>query len=181
MRSILAITFSLLTLNAFSQSPETLENTILRLAISGGTGIFSTSGDIIFLPDTETETYQIATFSFEATPAGGTFSYSKTGPNTATLTLNDFSVGAGNTITQELEFADAESGSYELTHASGTQSGTFQLSYILRPSEVGQVTADCVFLQPNTDGTLDLNFSLHESENLTNWVELLPDTATITD
>lgn len=99
----------------------------MAVAVNDGSAPFSTSGTYTLTTDgaagDTSGNYTITGDGVDIGDSSGTYSYSQTGTNTATLFLTDSSLGD---VTAELFFDNATSGSVVSSDASGGfQTGTF--------------------------------------------------------
>lgn len=108
-----------------AQSPSTVAGRTFQMAVSSGSFPFASSGAFRALPSALDTTYAIVPISGNISASTGTYTYTKTGASTATLSFADSVTG---TLTASCTFNTASSGSYVLTSTSfpgGSQTGTF--------------------------------------------------------
>lgn len=100
---------------AQAQSPSNIGGRTIELTVSDGTFPFATSGKFRFLPSAEDDSYAIVPISGDIEASSGTHSYTKTGGNTASLSLVDDMAGG---LTADIIFNTSTSGTYSLTSTS---------------------------------------------------------------
>ncbi len=129
------------TWNAQAQSPTTIAGRTIQLTISSGSSPFASSGVYRFLPSALDSSYAIVPISGPVSPSTGTHSYTKTGANTASLSLADSLVPGSLTV--NCTFTTANSGTYLLTGSSfpgKSQTGTFFLYSGTSPTSLAGYT-----------------------------------------
>lgn len=110
-----------------AQSPTSLNARTLELSISSGTFPFASTGGFRFLSSPTDNRYAIVPLSPNVAASSGTYSYSKTGSQTATMTANDDGVGP---VTITCQFTTETSGTFRITSVlapGASQSGTFRM------------------------------------------------------
>jgi uncharacterized delta-60 repeat protein len=110
-----------------AQSPTSLSGRTIQLTATSGTPPFASSGSARFLPSAIDSSYAIVPLSPTILASSGTYTYSKTGENTAVLSAADVVAGAVSTA---VTFSTPTSGSYVQTSTSfpgSSQTGTFFL------------------------------------------------------
>ena len=90
---VVAATLWLLAPAGNAQSPSTIGGRTIQLTISSGSFPFASSGSYRFLPSAVDNGYAIVPISGNVDPSTGTHTYTKTGANTAKLSLVDSDVG----------------------------------------------------------------------------------------
>jgi hypothetical protein len=123
-----------------AQSPSTIGGRTIQLTISGGSFPFASSGQYRFLPSAVDSGYAIVPISGNVDPSTGTHTYTKTGANTARLSLVDSGVGG---LTATCTFSTATSGTYTLKSTAfpgPSQSGTFVLYAGSSPASIAGTT-----------------------------------------
>jgi hypothetical protein len=111
--------------SARAQSPASIAGRTIQLTISSGEPPFAGSGSYRFLPSATDDTYAIVPISGAVVASSGTYSYAKTGPTTAQLSLTDSGVGV---LTADCTFTIPSSGTYVLVSGASpgvSQSGAF--------------------------------------------------------
>jgi hypothetical protein len=110
---------------ALAQAPASVAGDGIGLAVTFGAYPFAGYGYSVFLPANSGNTYQNIGI-YNVTSSSGTYSYTPTGPATATVSLSD-SIGGAETTT--VTFATTNSGTYTATDASfpgAYQNGDFE-------------------------------------------------------
>lgn len=116
-----------LAAGVFAQSPASIAGRTIELRISNGTFPFASVGSYRFLPSATDNAYAIVPIFGNITPSVGTYTYTKTGANTARLSFADLLFGS---LTADCTYTTANSGTYALTSSllsTAGQSGTFVL------------------------------------------------------
>ena len=130
IHKLVFLTISILMFAQTSQAasdyaPETVKGGILKGTITSGSGWFAPSGKFILIPASAGTAYTIyGGPGVDGTV--GTYSYTKLGPNSAQLVLNDSDLGM--TISQSITFSSPTTGNYFISNAYGSQSGYFSFS-----------------------------------------------------
>ena len=103
-------------------APESIQGGTLIATISSGSGYFGTAGMYIFKPAAAGNIYTL--FGGPGIEgSAGTYSYTKLGSNTAQLVVDDTLLGA--TVSQAITFTSQTTGTYLISNAFGSQSGSF--------------------------------------------------------
>ncbi|MEI6862255.1 MAG: peptidylprolyl isomerase, partial [Verrucomicrobiota bacterium] len=112
------------------QAPTSINGSTFHFVVSGGSGIFSSSGSFLLLPATSGSTY-VAIPDDDGEPSFGSFGYTKTATNTALISLVETN-GSGTHSTQITgTFSTPSSGIYRITSPSSpgsSQTGSFVFS-----------------------------------------------------
>lgn len=120
-------------------APQSGKGIAAVININTGTGVLATHGRGVFLSDLEGNDFAVIGDG-DIEDFNGVYFWSKTGPNTSSLTLYDFVNFL--TIPYQLVFTSEDGGTFTVNSATlGTQSGTFDMHYILKPSAVSGVLA----------------------------------------
>ena len=127
---------------AGAQSPDQLNGRTLRLSISSGTAPFPASGSYQLISSSISDAYAITPTSGPVSPSTGTQAYTRTGPTTGRLDMEDSALGA---LRLDCSFVDATSGTYTLARkpsATGSQTGTFTLFSSTAPDRLDDFRAN---------------------------------------
>lgn len=110
--------------SAFAQdtAPASLAGKTAVAVISSGGGVFAPIGGYRISFSAGSATYSVTPLSVTVEPGAGTYTYAKTGPNTARLSVTDTAVGAA--IAQTLVFTSPTTAAYTISSAFGSQAGT---------------------------------------------------------
>lgn len=149
-----------------SNAPSSLNGLIFTVDIESGSGDFASSGQYLFIPDRSGSTYNIV-FITDDDPSSGTFTYARTGENTATLSITDSSVSTA--VAQELSFNSDNTGSYSITNGAGTQTGTFTYEYIYNPSSPNIIDFDDLVIRAVGDDLIEFQTTLRQTTDLISW------------
>jgi len=125
---------------AHAQSPTVIQGRTIQLTIASGTSPFASSGVYRFLPSGVDSVYALVPISGSIAASIGTHTYSKTGADTARLSMVDS--GAGG-LTANCTFNTPSSGTYTLTSTAspgGSQAGTFVLYAGASPTSLAGIT-----------------------------------------
>jgi hypothetical protein len=116
----ITVPFGVPVAEAQGNAPSTIAGQSAVAVISSGSGPFANIGGyrITF----GTSTYSISPLSWTVNPSAGTYTYAKTGPNTAALSITDSSIGSA--IVQNLVFSSPSTASYSISGFGGSQTGT---------------------------------------------------------
>lgn len=106
-------------------APASLAGKSAVVVISSSTGIFPSVGGYRFVFLSSGDNYRVSPLSSTVVSRAGTYSYSKTGPATATIVRSD--PHWGTTLTQSLVFTSASTAAYSISTDAGAQTGTFVL------------------------------------------------------
>ena len=104
-------------------APATLTNTTLNLSITEGTAPLATHGIYQWMAATNGTGYTIAAGP-GVTNSTGTYTFTKTSPDTVQITATDSLAG---TLKEKLYFTSPNTGYFFITNATGWQSGKFTL------------------------------------------------------
>ena len=121
------VSVGVLILDAPHVAPDSIAGRGIAATVNSGSGIFASSGKFLFLPHSD-GTYDVFNSGSVVADNSGTYTYTRTGPSTATLTFIDSNAGVG--FSNSLVFNNARSGSYAITSFTlgGSQTGTFVLN-----------------------------------------------------
>lgn len=110
--------------DAQSYAPSSVAESTMYASVISGSGFYAEQGNFILITEQFGNRYTIyggpgveGTF--------GTYSYSRTGPNTAQIVLADSALGIQ--FSQSIEFTSPSTGTYRISDGYGTQRGTFEL------------------------------------------------------
>lgn len=155
-----------LTLAANAQSPNAINGKPVQCTVTTGTTPFASSGLFRFIPSSVDNGFGVVPLSGSVTSSSGTFSYFKTGENTATLDFNDSHAGVGSTA---LSFSTETTGTFVTTSASfpgSSQSGTFVIGAAIKTATVSatarSVVIDPIFWESPGIGTVGTFFSTYD-------------------
>ena len=110
-----------LSVSAQDLAPDSLGDSIIFGFISSGSGIFARSGD--YAVDLIAARNEYIIYAGVGTSTSdGTYTYRKTGANTAAIDLSDVTLGR---FTLNITFFEAGRANYSVDSSSGTQSGSF--------------------------------------------------------
>ena len=121
---------------AHAQSPSSIGGRTIQLTISSGSFPFAASGAYRFLPSAVDGAYAIVPIVGNVAASVGTHAYSKTGTDTATLSLDDSMTGE---LTADCTFSTPSSGTYTLTgidFPGASQTGAFVLYAGASPTSI---------------------------------------------
>jgi hypothetical protein len=116
---------AVLTVNPTSLTPETLAGRTMWMSVVDGVFPFAQRGaayNIQFASNANT--YVIVPGTSDVSPSSGTYEYTKTGPTTATITVNDSENGL---LTTQLTFLNLRDGTFSSTAGQARQTGEFTL------------------------------------------------------
>lgn len=116
---------AVLTVNPTSITPGTLAGRTMWLSVVDGVFPFAQRGaayNIQFASNANT--YVIVPVTSDVSPSSGTYAYTKTGPTTATITVNDSENGP---VTTQLTFLNLVDGTFSSTAGQARQTGEFTL------------------------------------------------------
>ena len=134
---------------AMELMPSSINGYTIRVQIGSGSFPFGMHGsyDLVFHPTANT--YQITPLGGDVVPSSGTFSFSKSGPASGAIQIQDS--GLGFAITQHITMTTDWVGTYTATSGiGGSQSGTFTV--VARPGQ-GDMPSDMVLVQGGTLAT----------------------------
>jgi len=134
----LALAVPLCCLHA--QSPSNIGGRTIQLTISSGSFPFASSGAYRFLPSAVDSAYAIVPIAGDVAESAGTHTYTKTGPGTAMLSLEDSVAGE---LTADCVFDTSASGTYTLRSIDlpgASQTGTFALYAGASPTSIAGTT-----------------------------------------
>ncbi|MCB1123698.1 MAG: hypothetical protein KJT03_19245 [Verrucomicrobiae bacterium] len=153
-----------------SQAPESLQDLILTLTISEGTGIFASEGGYGFIPSKTSNQYAIVPLSDTVDYSHGVYNYAKTGEGSAFFVAADSEVGVlGST---NLSFTDSTSGTFTIQNEFGSQSGTFSIEYRLAPQSIERIDISRLTVQSDENGDLKLKIKVRKSDGLETFTDL---------
>ena len=166
-KSTFAILFFTAIYSYSDFAPSSANSVAVHNTINSGTGYLASTGEsIVFtIPDT-----QEFTLVGDANVADGygTYSWTKTGANTASMTFNDLSSGV--IITYNLVFINKDAGTFTANAVGiGTQTGTFIWRYMLKPSEVSSTLAGGKPVIRIDNNNANITFQIKESGDLESW------------
>jgi hypothetical protein len=114
-----------LTVNKADLAPDSIAGKTITSSITSGSPPFASSGTARMVVASSGNTYLIVPVSGNIRPASGTYSYTKTGANTATVILSDPLLGSQ---VGELTFINSTGGTF-ITRGFGTfQTGNFSIN-----------------------------------------------------
>lgn len=120
------IAFAYLTVvTSHAQSPATSGGRTFELTVATGTEPFDSSGKFRFLPSSTDNKYAIVPITGAIVASSGTYTYTKTDADEASLNIVDSDSGP---LLAVLTYTTADSGTYVLTSSAvpgGSQAGTF--------------------------------------------------------
>lgn len=163
---LVAIFAFLLPCLSGNTAPSNLNGLILTVTIESGSGDFADSGSYLFIPARTGPNYNIV-FLTQNDASQGTFSYARTGENSATLQVNDSDISVA--LSQELVFTGNNQGSYTVANESGSQSGTFTYEYIYNPSSANSIDFNDLVLRAVGDDLVEFQTTLQQTTDLAIW------------
>ena len=121
------VSVGVLVLDGPHVAPDSIAGRGIAATVNSGSGVFASSGKFLFLPHLD-GTYDVFNSGSAVADNSGTYTYTRTGANSATLTFIDSILGAS--YSNALAFNNGHSGSYMITNFSlgGSQTGTFVLN-----------------------------------------------------
>ena len=148
-------------------APSSADAIAVHCTIQSGSGYFATSGESIAFTIPETQQFYLA--GIENVDDGyGTYVWTKTGTNTATMLFNDISSEVS--VIYSLTFNNRDEGTFSANAPGvGTQSGTFIWRYMLKPSEVSETLAGGKPVIKVENNTANITFQIKESADLESW------------
>lgn len=115
-----------------AQSPTNIGGRTFELTVgTSSPGLAPVGSKYRFLPSEVDTTYDVVPILGNVSPSTGTYSYTKTGTTTATVSQNDFLFGAGTVI---CTFLSASHGNFSIN--SGVQTGTFTMVSAASPASI---------------------------------------------
>ena len=121
------VSVGVLVLDGPHVAPDSIAGRGIVATVSSGTGAFASSGKFLFLPHPD-GTYEVFNSGSVVADNSGTYTYTRTGANTGTLTFIDSILGVS--FSNSLVLKNARGGSYTITNFTlgGSQTGTFVLN-----------------------------------------------------
>jgi hypothetical protein len=116
--------FFRVSVNSTVFAPDSLTNKTFNQTITDGVLLLPTNGICQWMADTNDNGYQILGGP-GTTNSSGTYTYTKTGPNSGMISYSDSL--AGN-VNEQLVFTSPDSGYFYATNSSGVESGTFDMA-----------------------------------------------------
>ena len=120
-------------------APSSVSGDTVAVLVQSGTGQYPSADAYLLLPSGS----NYSTISLDGGSTGsGTFIYTKTGNETASLSITNLQEGITSSV--QVIFTSASSGSFNLTSSAGTQSGLFQFSYPRTTTQLAPLMLDGV-------------------------------------
>lgn len=162
------ITLLFITTFSFADyAPSSANAVAVHCSILSGTGYLAEQGESIVFTIPETQDFTLVGDENVA-DGDGTYLWTKTGANTATMFFNDLISGVA--ITYSLIFTTQDGGTFSANAPNvGTQTGTFIWRYMLKPSEVSSTLGGGKPVVKVENNTAKISFQIKESRDLLNW------------
>ncbi len=157
-----------LCMPAAATPPPSLNNLVLNMNITSGSGIFADAGESMFIPEKSGNRYWIVAMDEGIENSAGTFTYDVDG-ETASVQISDSELGM--VAITDLTFHDDLSGTFSIANDLGTQAGTFTIDYRLASTNVEYVDLGGLLLKADADGKLNLELNVRTSGDLAHWTE----------
>ncbi len=168
LRASLIISLGLLCLSVYGDfAPSSGDGAALHCTVTYGTGYLASTGESVLFSHPDNGEFSL--LGDENINNGyGTYTWTKTGTNTATVLFND--VVSGISIYYYVTFTSRDGGTFSANAAGvGTQGGTFVWRYMLKPSEVSTALAGGRIVLEVKDGNAEVSFSVKQSNDLHDW------------
>lgn len=120
---LLATTSEVLAQSGFA--PDNVAGAALYTTVTSGSGYYASSGDFIIVVAPSGNSYTLYGGP-GIDGSAGTYTYTRTGQNTAEILLLDMFLGFQ--ISQSVVFNSRTTGTYSISNAYGSQSGYFRIS-----------------------------------------------------
>jgi hypothetical protein len=148
-------------------APSSGTGIAVKINITSGTGYLALSGEAILFTDPESDEF-ILLGDDSIDDAKGLYNWSKSGVNTANLTLDD--LNSGFTVFYEVTFSDQDTGSfYASVPEVGTQTGTFVFYHIIKPSEVSTTLGLSQPVVRVENENIEVKLQMKSSTTLSTW------------
>ena len=110
---------------AANWAPFSLVGRAATLAITGGTGIYASSGNALFAVSSAGPTYYLLGLTPSVADSYGNYTYTRTSGTTGTIIAHDTIFGV--TSTDTFTYTSASGGTYAVSGSGGTQFGFFSI------------------------------------------------------
>ena len=168
LKRVVIFLVSVSSVNYADFAPSSGNGLAVHNIIQSGSGYLASSGESVLF--THPQTLEFALLGdANVDDATGTFLWTKTGANTASMAVKDALTGVS--ITYLVVFTNSDGGTFSASAPGvGTQAGRFDVRYMLHPSEVSTALAGGKPTIKIQNGAAEVSFSVKQSSNLTQWV-----------
>jgi hypothetical protein len=148
-------------------APDSGDGVAVHNFIESGSGYLASRGESYLMTMPGSNEYALLGGDENVSDSFGTYFWSKTGSNTASVSFYDTNEGV--VLTYQLEFLSKDEGTFSVTSIIGSQRGYFVFRYMVKPTEISTVIAGGAPVIETKNGNAEISFSVKKSSDLSSW------------